>query len=1178
MLSDTNRNESARYVDCDGKPDMSYQKQNLKTLVPPLSGLGSENTETNMISPGLRVTLSHPGHEESTPEARQRHQASHTVPGCPLKSQPLSPATPERCKALSPPQPPVKSKGVTPLFQPNVETASPNPRPVTPVSVHRNCPVPTTPVKSRDSTPQFVPHAPLIEPGDSQFNMRPVTPNSAQKKVSLPSAPMKSRENSPHFTPKGSMPTPFSPLTSERSAKPGELSSPNPSTPPDYHDFPSPSASGSPSGAKTPASHSSAPPAPPTAPLKSHDHTPKLTPTGKHLEGSPVSGSLAPPPSKSSTPGSAAARAGTRTSSPPPPLPATPLKGQSRNNSPSSRSGCLSSPSRVTTSTPPSFPEKASGFAPAAPTKQWTSPGGMLQGFDSLEDIPCDYEDEPLVSPDRPPTPEPHLEPAAGANFPLHHTGRQCPSPLPSKTPAAKEDLVTPGSPMKGPSPKSVLDFPESSPGSCSEAESAASPEDIPSLTLKLPTGGAAARRSPSSSLSPLSGTTPPELVYKPMPPPFPRKNKQLQMRGLGGGKRESPPEEPALERGGPHPSSSFLQRTLQAAMNQKTQRSAPWGLSIDAETWQSVPVQPISKVHEVRMSHTTAMAVEVDTVGVASTSMANPLWAAPQNSLSIPKDIPSGEASNSFSLKASYPDEPTSITLSSVHAESVECSAGARGACHTTASVGTNAASSSSGPTCVFSSCTFSSSSGSGAAPTARSCAAGFGNGGRGSGSNEVWSGYSEQMPPSRNTCKRSKKVESGGEGGEDDGLYNMWDQVKAKWNKFSQSKQEEVREGDADAQKREQLKLKVKEVERLVNEMRTPRDHKPDSRPACKAAAPEAWGPPEPRQELDGDDTARVKPRTQRDKEVAARQRREEDQKTRRAAAEAITARRRAKEHDQAERERREVADEEMTRRRREDEMRSRQQRVKDEEAQRRKQEDAYERGRQRQRGGVGGGGRPRQSSGEQSRGASEKISGHGRAEDKGSPVRDGRDSTKGRHGRKASKENSRAHQPERPGIGSSVRRTSAWGSRSVSSAEWARHEQKWVELETSSESICIGDVPWPPCADLRSILSSAFATLPLAENVMSPDKDARKQIYRKWLLRWHPDKFQARFGARLEPSHRDAVLERVQVFMPPLVPGDIHRYHSGVGRRPGGMPPTQPVRCRHPTYVGNIAFPGG
>eukprot|EP00854_Cymbomonas_tetramitiformis_P003168 gene3168-4011_t len=666
-------------------------------------------------------------------------------------------------------------------------------------------------------------------------------------------------------------------------------------------------------------------------------------------------------------------------------------------------------------------------------------PFEATEGFDSLEDIPCDYEDEPLVSPDRPPTPEPHLEPAAGANFPLHHTGRQCPSPLPSKTPAAKEDLVTPGSPMKGPSPKSVLDFPESSPGSCSEAESAASPEDIPSLTLKLPTGGAAARRSPSSSLSPLSGTTPPELVYKPMPPPFPRKNKQLQMRGLGGGKRESPPEEPALERGGPHPSSSFLQRTLQAAMNQKTQRSAPWGLSIDAETWQSVPVQPISKVHEVRMSHTTAMAVEVDTVGVASTSMANPLWAAPQNSLSIPKDIPSG--------------------------------------------------------------------------------------------SNEVWSGYSEQMPPSRNTCKRSKKVESGGEGGEDDGLYNMWDQVKAKWNKFSQSKQEEVREGDADAQKREQLKLKVKEVERLVNEMRTPRDHKPDSRPACKAAAPEAWGPPEPRQELDGDDTARVKPRTQRDKEVAARQRREEDQKTRRAAAEAITARRRAKEHDQAERERREVADEEMTRRRREDEMRSRQQRVKDEEAQRRKQEDAYERGRQRQRGGVGGGGRPRQSSGEQSRGASEKISGHGRAEDKGSPVRDGRDSTKGRHGRKASKENSRAHQPERPGIGSSVRRTSAWGSRSVSSAEWARHEQKWVELETSSESICIGDVPWPPCADLRSILSSAFATLPLAENVMSPDKDARKQIYRKWLLRWHPDKFQARFGARLEPSHRDAVLERVQ-----------------------------------------------
>jgi hypothetical protein len=38
--------------------------------------------------------------------------------------------------------------------------------------------------------------------------------------------------------------------------------------------------------------------------------------------------------------------------------------------------------------------------------------------------------------------------------------------------------------------------------------------------------------------------------------------------------------------------------------------------------------------------------------------------------------------------------------------------------------------------------------------------------------------------------------------------------------------------------------------------------------------------------------------------------------------------------------------------------------------------------------------------------------------------------------------------------------------------------------------------------------------------------------KKTLKKYVMRWHPDKFQQRFGARLREGDRERVLERVRV----------------------------------------------
>ena len=87
----------------------------------------------------------------------------------------------------------------------------------------------------------------------------------------------------------------------------------------------------------------------------------------------------------------------------------------------------------------------------------------------------------------------------------------------------------------------------------------------------------------------------------------------------------------------------------------------------------------------------------------------------------------------------------------------------------------------------------------------------------------------------------------------------------------------------------------------------------------------------------------------------------------------------------------------------------------------------------------------------------------------------------------------------------------------------ARWAAHESKWAALladAASAETIAYEDVPWPPTT--RSAVSSCAGR--------GADAAKLRRTYRRFVLRWHPDKFAARFGARLVDADKERVMERV------------------------------------------------
>ena len=85
-----------------------------------------------------------------------------------------------------------------------------------------------------------------------------------------------------------------------------------------------------------------------------------------------------------------------------------------------------------------------------------------------------------------------------------------------------------------------------------------------------------------------------------------------------------------------------------------------------------------------------------------------------------------------------------------------------------------------------------------------------------------------------------------------------------------------------------------------------------------------------------------------------------------------------------------------------------------------------------------------------------------------------------------------------------------------------EQAAYLAAWAALEGGASLLGEDDVPWPTDAGHEAQAG------PLLLAGVAPAK--QRKALRDELLRWHPDKFEARFGGRLLPEQRLRVQARV------------------------------------------------
>jgi len=118
-----------------------------------------------------------------------------------------------------------------------------------------------------------------------------------------------------------------------------------------------------------------------------------------------------------------------------------------------------------------------------------------------------------------------------------------------------------------------------------------------------------------------------------------------------------------------------------------------------------------------------------------------------------------------------------------------------------------------------------------------------------------------------------------------------------------------------------------------------------------------------------------------------------------------------------------------------------------------------------------------------------------------------------------------------------------------------DWDDHEQKWTEFDTAStyrgggkggeeqKTITISNIPWPPSEDILQHMA-AFEMRQKqeeGEEELEPGKGAQRKVaaaekiykkaFRRANLRWHPDKFTAKYGKYLDENDRVAILARVE-----------------------------------------------
>lgn len=99
------------------------------------------------------------------------------------------------------------------------------------------------------------------------------------------------------------------------------------------------------------------------------------------------------------------------------------------------------------------------------------------------------------------------------------------------------------------------------------------------------------------------------------------------------------------------------------------------------------------------------------------------------------------------------------------------------------------------------------------------------------------------------------------------------------------------------------------------------------------------------------------------------------------------------------------------------------------------------------------------------------------------------------------------------------------------------YKRYEISWKRFsESGNQSLGYSDVPFPVEKGKETELSRVI--------LHNAPPSEHKQLLRKEILRWHPDKFLQKYRSRLQGSDHDRILERVNELSQAL-----HQLYSSV-----------------------------
>jgi len=80
------------------------------------------------------------------------------------------------------------------------------------------------------------------------------------------------------------------------------------------------------------------------------------------------------------------------------------------------------------------------------------------------------------------------------------------------------------------------------------------------------------------------------------------------------------------------------------------------------------------------------------------------------------------------------------------------------------------------------------------------------------------------------------------------------------------------------------------------------------------------------------------------------------------------------------------------------------------------------------------------------------------------------------------------------------------------------WAAHETAWLHFDAGPpDIITVDNFPWPP--DAAQLLHATAAAI--VRDRSCDGRDAHRAAFRRLALRWHPDKWFAKWGSRLQPG---------------------------------------------------------